>query len=156
MAAPICLSIPELSVYRHIVLGSFWSSGSTLSWYALASFLVPSMCDCIFEVNYSSLMYEYIVSIAFACAGNLIIRFSRFDENVVPVAFLLAFRTRLWSEWLLGSICILVRDRKTLYSSRIPAGSSPVSYSRAAVRVVRKHPVIAFIASRWILVSSVV
>ena len=68
----------------------------------------------------------------------------------------LAFYTQLCNGWFSGSVCILVKDCSILRSSRSPAGGSTVSYSRAAVGVVLKHPVIALIASRWVFVSSVI
>jgi hypothetical protein len=105
----------------------------------LASSLVASMRVCIIGVYYGGLIYGYIISISvdLVSLGRYIIKFSRFDMNVVLIASIfLALCTRLCSGWFSGSVCILVRDCRILCSSRSPAGGSPVSYSRAAVGVV--------------------
>ena len=48
-----------------------------------------------------------------------------------------------------GSVCILVIVFNTFLRSRSVGGGRFFSFSSAVVDVVRKHPVIAFMACRW-------
>jgi len=52
-----------------------------------------------------------------------------------------------------GRVRILAKVRSTFFCNRSSGGGNAVSNSSAAVGVLLKHPVIAFIASRWIVLS---
>ena len=88
------------------------------------------------------------------CSGNLAIMFSRFDMNLVGDLLVIACCIHFVSGCFSDNVHILVKVYSTFFCSHNSGGDSAVSnLSAAAVGVVLKHLVIAFIASRCIVLS---
>ena len=112
------------------------------------------MCISICGAHHGGRIYGYTFSLAVvACSGNLATMFSRLDMNLVGDPLVIACCIHFVSGCLSGRIRILVKVRSTFFCSRNSGGSSAVSNSSAAVGVVLKHPVIAFIVIRGIVLS---
>src|SRR5579859_1328822 len=116
-----------------------------------------AMCVVVFfNVHHGGLMYGCISSMFSAMySGYCLTRCSRLDEKVL----LFVVRQCLTASWrqtfvgcFAGSVWIRVRYLVTCLRSSSSIGSSSVSYCRATVEVVLKHPVIVFIAMRCTVV----
>ena len=59
----------------------------------------------------------------------------------------------VWMGWDVERDCILVTEVRAFVCNLSHAGCSPDYISIAAVGAVRKHPRMAFIAIRWIVVN---
>ena len=89
-------------------------------------------------------------------SGYCLNRVSRLEVCVVGRNLLyLAFLVHTVSGWFSGSVWILVKFRSIFPCRRICGGGNSVSVSIAAVAVVLKHPMIAFIAYLCTLASLV-
>src|SRR5438045_6992080 len=85
------------------------------------------------------------------------VRFSRFDRNVVGfILILIAFMNHPVSGYACGRVWILVIVRSTFVLSLMCGGCNSVSISMALVDVVLKQPRITFIASLWTPASFIV
>ena len=93
-------------------------------------------------------------SVLLAVCGNCCMIFSRFDRcEMDDVLVIRAFWSHSWTGCFSERVCMRVIAWRTLDRRWIQAGGRPVSFSRAAVDVVLKHPEIDFIAILCIIVS---
>ena len=147
IAAPIPCLIPDPSVY--MCKASVWLEAVLRRWCFSAASLFASMCIVDLRVHHGGLMYGWMVSTSCMCSGKYLAMFSRLDGYGRPPPFFRARESHLCSGCPGGSVCILVIVFSTFLRSRNVGGGRFVSFSSAAVGVVRKHPVIAFMACRW-------
>src|SRR5271155_4137511 len=112
-----------------------------------------AMCVVVFfNVHHGGMMYGCISSMFSAMySGYCLTRCSRLDEKVllfvVRQCFIASLR-QIFTGCFAGSVWIRVRYLMICLRSSSSIGNSSVSYCRATVEVVLKHPVIVFIAIR--------
>src|ERR1700685_3389165 len=127
---------------------SVWLEAVLCRWYFSEASLFASMWIVALRVHHGGLMYGWMVSTSCMYSGKYLTMFSRLDGYGRPPPFFRARESHLCTGCRRGSVCILVIEFNTFRRSRSDGGGRFVSFSSAAVGVVRKHPVIAFMTCR--------
>src|SRR5271170_1906413 len=136
----------KVSVWLEVAL--LWLGAVLRRWCFSAASLFASMWIVALRVHHGGLMYGWMVSASCMYSGKYLTMFSRLVGYGRPPPFFRARDSHLCSGCRGGSVCILVIAFNTFCRSRSAGGGRFVSFSSAAVGVVRKHPVIAFITCR--------